>query len=122
MLKSNKLIPYIIMEANPYKTTPFINYKKGLIEEDKLNHFLLDELVEFIYKLINIENFKTITDIETFWKCFNCNCYVDNKPWDCFIIRNNLWENVYFTNEEIYIEVIKKKNEFFYISSDDEEF
>ena len=122
MKQTISLIPYIIMEANPYNKTPFINYKKGLVEEDKLRIFILNELVEFIYKLIDIENFKTIKDVETFWNCFNCNYYVDNKPWDCFVIRNNLWENIYFTYEEIYLEVINKKNTFFYISSDDEDF
>lgn len=119
--KTNNLIPYIIMEANSCKKKPFITYKKGFIEEDIMKVFLLDKLVEFVYKLIDIDNFQTIKDVETFWNCFDCNSYLDNKPWDCFVIRNNLWENIYFTNEEIYLEVINKKDSFFYISSDDDE-
>lgn len=117
---SKELIPYVILEAHPDWKRPYVLPEFGMISEYKLKNYLLEKLVEFVYDRINIENLKSVDDIDNFWQHFYDDCYMDNSPWEAIAIIDGIWENVSPSNEEVYNALIKEKNKC-YISSDENE-
>ncbi len=117
---SKELIPYVIISAHPDYKRPYILPQFGMISEDKLKDYLLEQLVEFVYERIDIENLKNVDDIDNFWKHFYDDCYMDNSPWEATAIIDGIWENVSPSNEELFNALIKEKDKC-YISSDEDD-
>lgn len=116
---SIKLIPYVILEANPDNKRPYVLPEFGIIQEDKLFQILLDKLVAFVYCKIDIETVNSIKDIEMFWEHYYDDNFMVNLPWNAVAVIDGIWKNVIPTDEDLYKAIIKEKNKC-YISSDDE--
>ena len=116
---SKELIPYVILSAHPDHKRPYILPQFGMILEDNLKEHLLEQLVDFVYDRIDIENLKNVDDIQYFWEHFYDEKYMDNSPWDATAIINGEWVSVGPTNEELFNKLLTYKNkENIYISSD----
>ena len=117
---SKELIPYVILSAHPDYKRPYILPQFGMISEDKLKDYLLEQLVEFVYDRIDIETLNSVDDIQNFWQHFYDDCYMGNRPWEATAIIDGIWDNVNPSDEELYNALIIQKNKC-YISSDDDE-
>jgi hypothetical protein len=106
---SSNLIPYIIIEARPSSYLPSISYIKGVMEEYRVNNYLFKLLIQFIQEQTLFANIDTIEKVNKFWNYFYSGVCMKNKPWEAFIIKNNIWESIIFTNEEILYALLNKK-------------
>ncbi len=137
-IMSLKYIPYIIIEARPSSFLPSISYIKGFIEEYKVKNYLFNSLINFIRQESSFANINTLEKVKMFWNYFYSSGCMKNKPWEAFIIINEQWESITFSDEEILYsllnntfynveeiiegdEIIEDDNTLnYYISSDDE--
>ena len=117
---SKELIPYVILSAHPDYKRPYVLPQFGMIEEDKLKDYLLEQLVYFVYDRIDIENLESVDDVYNLWENFYVDCYMDNNPWEAKAIIDGKWKNVEPSNEELFKALIKEKNKR-YVCLDDEE-
>jgi len=138
----SNLIPYIIIEASPNSFLPSINYIKGFVEKYKVKSYLFNSLIHFIQKQPEFANINTLEKVQMFWNYFYSSGCMKKKPWEAFIIINDYWETILFSDEEILYSllhnvqynkiieedviieddvIIEEDNTFnYYISSDDE--
>jgi hypothetical protein len=114
------MIPYMIMEAHPDNKMPYISHIHGIIEETKLNIFILEKQVEFIYNRINIEEINSIKDVEYFWSSFYDDCYMDNPPWEAFAVINCEWKYISYSNIELFEALISIKDLDIYLSDNED--
>lgn len=113
---SSKLIPYIIIEVRPSTYLPSISYIKGFMEEYRVKNYLFKLLIQFIQEQTSFANIDTIEKVNKFWNYFYSGVCMKNKPWEAFIIKNEIWESINFTNEEILYALLNKKE---YIEGDE---
>ncbi len=99
-IMSNK-IPYIIVEARPSSFLPSISYIKGFIEEYKVKNYLFNSLINFIRQESSFANINTLEKVKMFWNYYYSSGCMKNKPWEAFIIINEHWEPILFSDEEI---------------------
>jgi len=104
----SKQIPYIIIEARPSICLPYVSSIKGFVAENKVESHLLQLLIQFIKEQTLTINIDTIQKIKMFWNYFYSISCMKNKHWEAFIIRNNTWESVVFTDEEILTALLNK--------------
>ena len=89
-----EMIPYVICEANPDYKRPSIDHLYGKIEKNKLDSFLVDKLVKFVYERIDLDKLNSIKDIKQFWDDFYIDSYMCNSPWSAMAVINGGWKYV----------------------------
>jgi hypothetical protein len=85
-------IPYLIT----YISYNYVNNIRGIISEDLLDQFILDDVSEYIINNSFSTKFETINDIENFWER-----YGGYNVWDAYCIKNNNWINIKPSNNLI---------------------
>jgi hypothetical protein len=116
MNNNEEMIPYIIMEAYPYRNIPSVKHNVGVIEKSNITNKIVDTLVEFVSLHTNINHIETIEHLHYFWKHLYDKQYMDNEPWIALIFINNQWTYIRPNNEELLVALLKEKNKM-YISS-----
>ena len=103
-------IPYIISSAHPDYKRPHIYNEIGTIENDKIDEFLLEKLVDFVYERINLDNLKNVKDIKDFWENFYSDCYMDNSPWTACVFIDGKWNWKSPSDKELLKALIRERD------------
>jgi hypothetical protein len=103
-------IPYVISEAHPDYKTPCLRQDFGTIEQDNIDGFFIEEVTEFILERQDIETINNVDDIESFWRYYYDEYYMDNPPWEARIFVHGEWKCVNPKNEVIFEHIQAIKN------------
>jgi hypothetical protein len=103
-------IPYVISQAFPDHTRPYLSQIFGTIEENEIDLFFIEEVSEFILEREYINTINDIDDINLFWKNYYDEYYMDNLPWEATIFIHGKWKSVTPTNELIFQHIMAIKN------------
>ncbi len=118
MNNNEQMIPYIIMEAYPYRNIPSVKHNMGIIEKSNITNKILEKLVEYVCFNTNLSHIETIEDLNYFWKHIYDKQYMDNKPWIALVYMDNQWSYICPNNEDLLVALLKKKNKTYISSSD----
>jgi hypothetical protein len=108
-MMANK-VPYVISEAHPDYKRPYLKQEFGIIEEDRIDTFFIEEVSEFILEREYINTINDIDDIKLFWRYYYDEYYMDNIPWEAKIFIHGKWKSVTLANEVIFQNIIAIKN------------
>ena len=103
-------IPYVISQAFPDHTRPYLRQEFGTIEEDNIDLFFIEEVSEFILEREYINTINQLDDIKLFWRNYYDEYYMDNLPWEAKIFIHGKWKSVTPTNELIFQHIQAIKN------------
>jgi len=103
-------IPYVISQAFPDHTRPYLSQIFGTIEENEIDLFFIEEVSEFILEREYINTINQLDDINLFWKNYYDEYYMDNLPWEATIFIHGKWKSVTPTNELIFKHIMAIKN------------
>lgn len=103
-------LPYIITTVEKGKI-PYIYNNISTIEEDEYENFFLENIVEFVYDRIDLDDLESVKDIDNFFDNFYeyKDFILDNEPWSAYIFRNNNWESIRPSNIDIYNKLMTQK-------------
>ena len=96
------MIPYVISVAHPDYKRPYLSQDFGVIKEEEIDTYFLDEVSEFILERTDKNNLKCEHDIETFFYSYFDEYYMGNSPWGAIVFRNGEWEYVTPSYEKIW--------------------
>jgi len=85
-------IPYLIT----YISYNCVHNTRGIISEDLLDQFILDDVSEYIINNSFSTKFETVDDIVKFWER-----YGSYNVWEAYCVKNNDWINIKPSNELI---------------------
>lgn len=117
----DELVPYIIMEANPYRNMPSIKHICGSTQKSNINKILLEKLVEFVCCKIDLQNLENIGHIKSFWRHFYDKQYMNNNPWIGIVFINGEWIYKCPGDDELLVALLKEKNKSYISSSDSDD-
>jgi hypothetical protein len=103
-------IPYVISQAFPDHTRPYLSQIFGTIEEDNIDLFFIEEVSEFILEREYINTINQVDDIKLFWRNYYDEYYMNNLPWEAKIFIHGKWKSVTPTNELIFQHIQAIKN------------
>jgi hypothetical protein len=103
-------IPYVISQAFPDHTRPYLSQTFGTIEEDNIDLFFIEEVSEFILEREYINTINQLDDIKLFWRNYYDEYYMNNLPWEAKIFIHGKWKSVTPTNELIFKHIMAIKN------------
>ena len=103
-------IPYVISQAFPDHTRPYLRQEFGTIEEDNIDLFFIEEVSEFILEREYINTINQLDDIKLFWRNYYDEYYMNNLPWEAKIFIHGKWKSVTPTNELIFQHIQAIKN------------
>lgn len=95
-------IPYVISEAHPDWKRPYIDNRYGVIEEDKMDDFFLEEVINFILERYVIKQFQSVEDITDFFEHFYTDNYMENSPWKAYTFMDGEWIDATPDDDEIF--------------------
>ena len=107
----NRMIPYVISIAHPCYKRPELDQSFGNIPEKELENFLLTSVSEFILDRLPLEDINYIKDITQFWDDYYSEYYMGNEPYSIMIFKNNEWQNVTPSDDEIFEYIKNNENE-----------
>ena len=104
-------LPYIITTVEKGKI-PYIYNNIGSIEEDECENFFLENIVNFVYNRLNLDEIESVKDIDNLFDNFYeyKDFILDNEPWSAYIFRNNTWESIRPSNIDIYNKLMTQKS------------
>lgn len=90
-----------------------IHTHKGIINENDIHQYMLNELSEYIINNSYSKKFEVVEDIEKFWKKY------DNYPvWEASYVKNDEWINIKPSNEDILSNIQKLSSSFIHDCND----
>lgn len=103
------MIPYVISESYPDHKRPWVRQEFGVIKEEDLLTFFVEQICEFVMERTDITSCQ---DINVFFDTYYVECYMSNKPWEASVFINGVWKNIIPTNTQIwdYIQFLKLQN------------
>lgn len=105
-----EVIPYVILEAHPDYKRPYVKPVYGMVQKSKLIDTLLENLVDFVYDKIDIDNLTDVKDVDNFWREFYNDTYMSNPPWEATAIINEEWTDISFSSFELFSRLLEEKN------------
>lgn len=107
------MFPYVISESHPDYKRPWLEQTFGVVKEEDIDTFFLNEICTFILDRIDINSLECENDVETFFDNYYDEYYMGNPPWDAQIFKNGEWENVTLLYETIWehIQLIKSQDQ-----------
>jgi hypothetical protein len=105
------LLPYIITTVRKGKI-PYIDNNIGSIEEDEYKNFFLENIVNFVYDRIDLDDIESVDDIDSFFENFyyRDDFLLDNEPWSAYIFFNDDWKLIRPSNLDIYNKLVIQKS------------
>ncbi len=107
----NRMIPYVISIAHPCYKRPELSQNFGSIPEEELENFLLTNVSEFILDRLPLEDINYVKDITYIWRDYYSEYYMGNEPYSVMIFKDNEWQNVTPSDEEIFEYIKNNENE-----------
>jgi hypothetical protein len=103
------MIPYVISEAHPDNTRPYMVQDYGVVQEDELQEYFLDKVSVFILERTDADSLKCCQNIENFFYHYYDEDYMDNVPWQVVCFINGKWQTMTPSIESIweYIQILK---------------
>ena len=105
-------VAYIISSIDIDYQPPYLYNDIGVIEKNNAYPFILKNLIDFVYDKIDLQNLKTVEDIEQFWLDYESEIKINNRSWSACIFLDSKWCNIYPNNKELLIELCKKRDEY----------
>ena len=94
-------IPYLIT----YISYNCVHNFRGIISEDLLDKFILDNISEYIINNSFSTKFETVVDIVNFWER-----YGGYNVWEAYCVKNDNWMNIK-PSDELILENVRKMTE-----------
>ena len=117
---ANKTIPFVILETQLEHTKPYVTPTFGIAKEELLHKILLKKLAEFVSIRTDIDKITCISDINSFWKKNYGNINTKIFSWEAIAVINGIWENICFSDIELFNYLMEEKANDLYLSSDSE--
>lgn len=105
-----EVIPYIIAWAYPDYKRPSIIHNYGMIEQNKLKEFIINDILSFLDGRIDyIDTMDDLRDYLSYRFYEDYDLYMDNPPWEGSIVINGQWLNIDIPYEEIFAAILEQK-------------
>jgi hypothetical protein len=104
------LLPYIISTVKKRKI-PYIYNLIGTIEETEYENFFLEDIVGFVYDIIDLDDLESVKDIDNLFDNFYTydDFMLDDEPWSAYVFHNNTWKSIRPSNIDIYNKLMTEK-------------
>jgi len=106
------MIPYVISIAYPSNKMPYLHQNFGVIQNENLKTFLLDEVCSFLDEKTEEGELTSEISIVNFFNDYYkySELIMDNLPWSAKIFYNNEWIDATPTSDEIWQHIQLPKN------------